>query len=903
VARQKLLNSIPALRATFINKQARRRAEEEAIRIGSLLMSRCLAGILIACALLTGCGGGGSGSTSQPPPPPSSSATAVIQATSGVTINPANNAMQAVVGQAMQLSGSGSTDTGSTIAAYQWSVATRPSGSTAMPASPAAATTSFTPDQIGDYVLQLQVTDAEGATSAQKLAITVTDTPPTASVVTHVVFSGKSTTKPTEQVDVGSVITLDASGSSASGGATPTITWVLAGKPSGSTATLPSTGSVAHFTADVVGEYDVHVIASDSTGAFEEVDYVFQAEPPPSALVVATVTGPANGSETIQATTNYLVLLDGSGSVVAAGDGSTSVWTLLSKPSGSAAQLSALSGLLTNFTPDLVGDYVVALALTDTSTGLTSTFTTTVHVTQGPIAIVSGSASGVIAVTSGPSFASSVGVPVTLRGSGSYEIPAGPLSYSWTLTTEPSGSKAAISNSAAADATLTPDVAGTYIVQLTVTDSAGASAASTLTIQVGSYAPVAVVGQSQVSVLVGGTVTDSAALSYDPGGLPLTYSWSIDSRPAGSVATINGATNTASLSFTPDVIGTYLATVTVSNGTLNAIGQVTINAFAASSGTVPLSYEPLIEKYSRTTDKLILISANPNALHIVDPSAATDLAVPLPAAVKDLGLSPDGTRAAVLHEGVVSIVDLVNAKLLNSWSTAGSQTFVEISDAGLVYLGGQTGGQWVTPGMTVLNAATGATVQTFNNVGVFYGTMQAAYADASHQIFVVSDGLSPTQIYSVALDPGTGQVTGTTGTPYWGNYGMEGPLWLSSDETLLFTAAGTYFNATGLTYAGTLGTSYPPVISVSDDVATAEGVALVEVADPTSGSFGYPSSYLLYSSALLFPQGSIPLPVVAGMQSYGLAIFHSSTGKHVMVVQTGTGQPNAAGVQYFALLR
>ena len=32
-------------------------------------------------------------------------------------------------------------------------------------------------------------------------------------------------------------------------------------------------------------------------------------------------------------------------------------------------------------------------------------------------------------------------------------------------------------------------------------------------------------------------------------------------------------------------------------------------------------------------------------------------------------------------------------------------------------------------------------------------------------------------------------------------------------------------------------------------------------------------------------------------------MFHSSGGKHVMVVQTGTSQPGGAGAPYYALLR
>jgi hypothetical protein len=252
---------------------------------------------------------------------------------------------------------------------------------------------------------------------------------------------------------------------------------------------------------------------------------------------------------------------------------------------------------------------------------------------------------------------------------------------------------------------------------------------------------------------------------------------------------------------------------------------------------------------------------------------------------------------------VVSVIDLALAKLLNSWPTDGSQTMVELSNAGLIYLSGQTGGQWLTPAVTVMNDATGTTVQSYQQNGDFYGTMQGVYAEASNQIFVVWTGLSPTQTFSVALDPTSGQITATTGSPYWGTYPMGGPMWLSSDESLLFTASGTYFSTSGITYVGTLGLT-APLLSVSDDTATAEAVALVEnESAPYSPTWSYPSSYLLFTGSLLFAQGTLPLPAVAGAQSYGLAMFHSSSGKHVMVVQTGTSQPAGAGAQYFALLR
>jgi len=57
---------------------------------------------------------------------------------------------------------------------------------------------------------------------------------------------------------------------------------------------------------------------------------------------------------------------------------------------------------------------------------------------------------------------------------------------------------------------------------------------------------------------------------------------------------------------------------------------------------------------------------------------------------------------------------------------------------------------------------------------------------------------------------------------------------------------------------------------------------------------------------LPYGRGSVLMllvPLIAGAQSYGLDIFHSSTDAHVIVVQTGTSLPTGANAQYFAILR
>ncbi|MCZ7599144.1 MAG: lamin tail domain-containing protein [Gammaproteobacteria bacterium] len=94
-------------------------------------------------------------------------------------------AASTTVGVAVTLTGSGSDPDGGAVT-YAWSVVTRPTGSTAAPASPSAASTSFTPDVAGSYTLRFCVTDDEGETACCTVGVSATPscTPPAAPVLT-----------------------------------------------------------------------------------------------------------------------------------------------------------------------------------------------------------------------------------------------------------------------------------------------------------------------------------------------------------------------------------------------------------------------------------------------------------------------------------------------------------------------------------------------------------------------------------------------------------------------------------------------------------------------------------------------------------------------------------------------
>jgi hypothetical protein len=76
-----------------------------------------------------------------------------------------------------------------------------------------------------------------------------------------------------------------------------------------------------------------------------------------------------------------------------------------------------------------------------------------------------------------------VGTTVQLDGSGSFDANLDLLTYQWSLTFQPAGSAAALSDATAQAPTLVLDLSGTYTVSLVVNDGQVSSAPDVVTIQ------------------------------------------------------------------------------------------------------------------------------------------------------------------------------------------------------------------------------------------------------------------------------------------------------------------------------------------------------------------------------------------------------------------------------------
>jgi|GEM_PF-3425257 len=157
------------------------------------------------------------------------------------------------------------------------------------------------------------------------------------------------------------------------------------------------------------------------------------------------------------------------------------------------------------------------------------------------------------------------------------------LTFSWSFSSKPSGCTAVLSNSSSTTPSFTADMDGTYVLELTVSDGKVTVLADSVTITAttANSAPTANAGTNQ-NVATGSLVTLNGSGS-DADGDSLTYNWVFTSRPTGSAATLTDS-SAAAPTFTADLDGSYVLSLTVNDGTVDSqADSVTITAATANS--------------------------------------------------------------------------------------------------------------------------------------------------------------------------------------------------------------------------------------------------------------------------------------------------------------------------------
>jgi hypothetical protein len=489
------------------------------------------------------------------------------------------------IGMTVVLDGSRSSDPDLDGITYQWTMTTKPTGSIAQLNGADMVSPSFVVDKTGDYTINLIVKDTWGAASnTSTVKVSSNNLKPVAN-------AGLPQT-----VHVGTLVTLDGGASTDPDHNYPlSYAWSFTQTPSGSNAPLNEADKVSPtFTPDKEGSYIVQLIVTDSLSAVSTA----------ATVTISTNNSPpiANaGANQSISKIGATVTLDGTASQDPDGDTLAYQWSLTSRPAGSTATLNADHTVNPTFTADVHGDYVAQLTVTD-PWNATSTATVTVSFTNlAPVA--SAGANQV---------AQAIGATIYLDGSASYDPNGDSLTYAWSLATQPGGSIAQIilDPGDPAKASFVIDVHGDYVAELMVKDPLNASATAQARISFNNLTPVADAGTSQ-SVKVGDVVTLDGSHSSDPNGDPLTYAWSLISRPAGSSASLSGA-NSPLASLLPDMAGAYVITLTVNDdfgGTAST--NIQVMAFLNSQAVTAAiqSLEVLIANQAALPDDVF---KNPN---------------------------------------------------------------------------------------------------------------------------------------------------------------------------------------------------------------------------------------------------------------------------------------------------
>ena len=651
-------------------------------------------------------------------------------------VSPVANAganQTAAVGSTVTLNGTGSSNpTGVGSLSYLWVFVSKPASSNAVINNPTNAMPTFVVDAPGDYVIALTVKNGAGQDTATTKVSTGNSAP--------VSKAGADQT-----VSLGATVTLNGSGSSDVDGDPLSYFWTLVSQPAGSSAFIANFRSVtATFTADKPGTYVAQLVVNDG-----------KLDSTASTVKITTSNTPpvANPGQTQVANIGSLVQLNGSGSTDVDADTLTYKWSLITVPTNSTAKLSNANIVNPTFTADLPGTYVAQLIVNDGKVdSAPATVTISTASPQPPTA------------NAGANQTVKTGATVALSGSGS-DPQSLPLTYSWSLTTRPNGSTAALSSTTSKTPTFVADKPGTYVAQLIVNNGYQNSQPSTVTITTSNTPPVANAGSDQ-SIVLGSIVQLDGSASSDADGDPLTYSWSLVSRPDDSRVNLSAA-NSKTPTFTPDVAGTYVVQLIVNDALANSTPATVMISVGARK--VSLSPNPL--NLSTSAGTLVLTLGVPTGddpltvnLTGFDPAVVSmpaQVTVPAHSSGVNISVTPVGAgttnvlaSASGYQPGSASIV-VTASGIAISLDATGVGTGRSINGTLTLSTPAGPGGVVVTlsatpTGLVTINPASitvpqGGTTASFSITGVAEGnaTIKASasgYQDGTASVLVASLG-------------------------------------------------------------------------------------------------------------------------------------------------------------------
>ncbi len=208
-----------------------------------------------------------------------------------------------------------------------------------------------------------------------------------------------------------------------------------------------------------------------------------------------------------------------------------------------------------------------------------------------------------------------------------------------------------------------------------------------------------------------------------------------------------------------------------------------------------LGYDVVDAEYSTALESLVIVSTTPrNALYVVNAANGTTSRINLSKLPTAVSVSPDGRSAAVGHDALITVVDLLPAGATSSLSGRTLNVSARVGDLvldgnGYVHVFPKTD-QHVN--IHTVHIATNT--ETLNSGRTIYADTKGRLHPSGSVIYGANNGLSPSDIEKYSA-PVSGGVAYLYDSPYHGDYAMCGDLWFAEDGSTIYTACGNTFSS------------------------------------------------------------------------------------------------------------
>jgi uncharacterized delta-60 repeat protein len=381
---------------------------------------------------------------------------------------------------------------------------------------------------------------------------------------------------PDQTVTAGATVQLTSAGSSDPEGSALSYFWTFQSKPSGSTAHFSNSNAANPiFIADMRGTYVVELIVND--GGSPPLDSA-----PATVQITATNRAPVAVADSYTVAQGATLIINAAAGVLGNdtdADGDTLTAALVANVTHGSLTLNPDGGFAYTPSPGYSGpDSFMYRASDGTSNSNTATVSLTVTVApvnHPPVA------------DAGSNQNATVGQLVQLNGTCT-DVDGDSTTRTWSFTSRPAGSNAVLSNATISNPTFTPDLPGSYQLQLICNDGHVDSSPSPVAIAVLSPTITLTLASPLVGVnrTINGTITLPQPAPAGGSAVTLSSGNTAIATVAPSLVTIPGGSTTGSFTVTGVSVGGPTLTGNASGFTAGTTSVTVTNALI-SLGALP----------------------------------------------------------------------------------------------------------------------------------------------------------------------------------------------------------------------------------------------------------------------------------------------------------------------------